>query len=73
MAAVAPAPNLLPHAKQVAYVLYAEPGPPLWHARWLLGMVATCPEVAVVVSPQGDVQVEVVDGTSPDITAVPVG
>ncbi|CAK0868385.1 unnamed protein product [Prorocentrum cordatum] len=55
---------------QVAYVLYAVPGPALWHQRWLMGRVVSCPSDAILVSPDRVVQWEVVDGSSADISAV---
>ena len=54
----------------MAYLLYAVPGAPLWHQRWLMGRVVSCPSDAIVVSPDFLVQCEVVDGTSADISAV---
>ena len=60
-------------AKQVAYILYnveQDRRGPLFHQRWLLGMAAGCPSEAIFVSPDGDVQSEVVDGSSADILSV---
>ncbi len=56
--------------KQIGYVLYDIPGAQLWHQRWMLGKVATSPAEAVWASPDGDVQAEIVDGSSADIVAV---
>ena len=71
MAAAAPA-GAAPGSsvRQVGYVLYAVPGPPLWHQRWTLGEVPSCPSDVVWVSPQGNVQWETHDGSDPDISAV---
>ncbi|CAK0850412.1 unnamed protein product [Prorocentrum cordatum] len=69
-AAAADAAPALEGVDQVAYLLYAVPGAPLWHQRWNLGRVVSCPSDAILVSPDHQVQCEVVDGTSPDISAV---
>ena len=54
---------------QVAYVLYVGDGR-LWHQRWLLGTVASCPGKAIWVSPDDDVQWESVDLSCGNISAV---
>ncbi|CAK0805748.1 unnamed protein product [Prorocentrum cordatum] len=69
-AAAADAVPALEGVDQVAYLLYAVPGAPLWHQRWNLGRVVSRPSDAILVSPDHQVQCEVVDGTSPDISAV---
>ena len=54
---------------QVAYVLYVGDAR-LWHQRWLLGTVASCPGKAIWVSPDDDVQWESVDLSCGNISAV---
>ena len=56
-----------------AYVLYAVPGPPLWHQRLVLGKVALSASDYVIVTRDGDVYVENYGADNEDIAAVRFG
>ena len=51
-------------------MLYAEPGEPFWHQRFVMGMVESCPGAVISARPDHDVYVEMMDGSSNDVMAV---
>ena len=51
-------------------MLYAEPGEPIWHQRFVMGMVESCPGAVISATPDHDVYVEMMDGSSDDVMAV---
>ena len=51
-------------------MLYAEPGEPVWHQRFVMGMVESCPGAVISVTLDHDVYVEMMDGSSDDVMAV---
>lgn len=59
-----------------AYVLFNVPGPPMWHQRYLIGRVASlasegaATDTWVLATPDADVYVEDLGGTSADVQAV---
>ena len=51
-------------------MLYAERGAPIWHQRYVMGMVESCPGAVISATPDHDVYVELMDGSSDDVMAV---